>query len=135
MIRLPPRSTRTDTLVPYTTLFRSERVERAGACRAALHHDLRQARLELRLGNDAARSERGDLGLNLAQALGAGLVLRVHRERADRVQADAVVEVLVGVVEDVEGHARTQEQSSELQSQMTISYAVLSLQKKDNHLL
>src|SRR3546814_11441991 len=25
MLRLPPRSTRTDTLVPYTTLFRSER--------------------------------------------------------------------------------------------------------------
>src|SRR3546814_13792575 len=25
MIRLPPRSTRTDTLVPYTTLFRSPR--------------------------------------------------------------------------------------------------------------
>src|SRR3546814_19319183 len=25
MIRRPPRSTRTDTLVPYTTLFRSER--------------------------------------------------------------------------------------------------------------
>src|SRR3546814_9070905 len=62
----------------------AERVERAGACRAALHHDLRQARLELRLGKDAARAERGDLGLNLAQALGAGLVLRVHRERADR---------------------------------------------------
>src|SRR3546814_528781 len=27
MIRLPPRSTRTDTLFPYTTLFRSRRVE------------------------------------------------------------------------------------------------------------
>src|SRR3546814_15305565 len=26
MIRLPPRSTRTDTLFPYTTLFRSNRV-------------------------------------------------------------------------------------------------------------
>src|SRR3546814_1535203 len=26
MIRLPPRSTRTDTLFPYTTLFRSRRV-------------------------------------------------------------------------------------------------------------
>src|SRR3546814_7463977 len=26
MIRLPPRSTRTDTLFPYTTLFRSHRV-------------------------------------------------------------------------------------------------------------
>src|SRR3546814_17307841 len=29
MIRLPPRSTRTDTLVPYTTLFRSVRLVRA----------------------------------------------------------------------------------------------------------
>src|SRR3546814_16785358 len=28
MIRRPPRSTRTDTLFPYTTLFRSQRVER-----------------------------------------------------------------------------------------------------------
>src|SRR3546814_20485633 len=31
MIRLPPRSTRTDTLFPYTTLFRSWRLR---ACRA-----------------------------------------------------------------------------------------------------
>src|SRR3546814_20789409 len=32
MIRLPPRSTRTDTLFPYTTLFRSARLrcDRAG---------------------------------------------------------------------------------------------------------
>src|SRR3546814_17679030 len=29
MIRRPPRSTRTDTLFPYTTLFRSERVAEA----------------------------------------------------------------------------------------------------------
>src|SRR3546814_1341230 len=28
MIRRPPRSTRTDTLFPYTTLFRSARIER-----------------------------------------------------------------------------------------------------------
>src|SRR3546814_1886402 len=28
MIRLPPRSTRTDTLFPYTTLFRSDRARR-----------------------------------------------------------------------------------------------------------
>src|SRR3546814_2401736 len=27
MIRRPPRSTRTDTLFPYTTLFRSDRIE------------------------------------------------------------------------------------------------------------
>src|SRR3546814_14591748 len=30
MIRRPPRSTRTDTLFPYTTLFRSARAYRAG---------------------------------------------------------------------------------------------------------
>src|SRR3546814_5150100 len=29
MIRLPPRSTRTDTLFPYTTLFRSSRLGRS----------------------------------------------------------------------------------------------------------
>src|SRR3546814_20869607 len=36
MRRRPPRSTRTDTLFPYTTLFRSERVTRRGrfACEA-----------------------------------------------------------------------------------------------------
>src|SRR3546814_20842570 len=31
MIRRPPQSTRTDTLFPYTTLFRSLRFERASA--------------------------------------------------------------------------------------------------------
>src|SRR3546814_5291733 len=31
MIRRPPRSTRTDTLFPYTTLFRSDQVEMAAA--------------------------------------------------------------------------------------------------------
>src|SRR3546814_15017489 len=31
MIRRPPRSTRTDTLFPYTTLFRSAKVRSAGA--------------------------------------------------------------------------------------------------------
>src|SRR3546814_12071163 len=38
MIRRPPRSTRTDTLFPYTTLFRSGRVgiRGSGACGAEL---------------------------------------------------------------------------------------------------
>src|SRR3546814_6473243 len=42
MIRRPPRSTRTDTLFPYTTLFRSahERAkERNGSCGRALFAD------------------------------------------------------------------------------------------------
>src|SRR3546814_5431965 len=33
MIRRPPRSTRTDTLFPYTTLFRSARAEQIGEAR------------------------------------------------------------------------------------------------------
>src|SRR3546814_2625023 len=32
MIRRPPRSTRTDTLFPYTTLFRSRRMSQACRC-------------------------------------------------------------------------------------------------------
>src|SRR3546814_14750181 len=36
MIRRPPRSTRTDTLLPYTTLFRSRRDVRTDAARASL---------------------------------------------------------------------------------------------------
>src|SRR3546814_462691 len=32
MIRLPPRSTRTDTLFPYTTLFRSRRLHAIAVC-------------------------------------------------------------------------------------------------------
>src|SRR3546814_11960363 len=35
MIRLPPRSTRTDTLVPYTTLFRSGRERMPGVGESA----------------------------------------------------------------------------------------------------
>src|SRR3546814_1397224 len=34
MIRLPPRSTRTDTLFPYTTLFRSPRAQPRKECAA-----------------------------------------------------------------------------------------------------
>src|SRR3546814_2583272 len=37
MIRRPPRSTRTDTLFPYTTLFRSARGQRLGVAAEALH--------------------------------------------------------------------------------------------------
>src|SRR3546814_19590846 len=37
MIRRPPRSTRTDTLFPYTTLFRSNRLAMVGANAAFAH--------------------------------------------------------------------------------------------------
>src|SRR3546814_2666366 len=46
MIRRPPRSTRTDTLFPYTTLFRSA----AGVCGAHAGRGIIEARNILRLG-------------------------------------------------------------------------------------
>src|SRR3546814_12604953 len=44
MIRRPPRSTRTDTLFPYTTLFRSDPTQRAASqyIRAFRNPDLEQ---------------------------------------------------------------------------------------------
>src|SRR3546814_18297985 len=46
MIRRPPRSTRTDTLFPYTTLFRSpNRDERVGSAASARRHCRRSAAL------------------------------------------------------------------------------------------
>src|SRR3546814_12445258 len=44
MIRRPPRSTRTDTLFPYTTLFRSQAVWRRTQSRVAVAFQLRQPR-------------------------------------------------------------------------------------------
>src|SRR3546814_8094178 len=64
MIRRPPRSTRTDTLFPYTTLFRSDRDAavraRAGRDRERQHaEDEREARHQDRAKPDARGLERG----------------------------------------------------------------------------
>src|SRR3546814_13263878 len=59
MIRRPPKSTRTDTLFPYTTLFRSPRLSApvaeaaAAAAPHARHH--RTGRARPALGQEAAR--------------------------------------------------------------------------------
>src|SRR3546814_19507598 len=46
MIRRPPRSTRTDTLFPYTTLFRSHLAERAELPDHQQHHGAEAERHE-----------------------------------------------------------------------------------------
>src|SRR3546814_9464140 len=43
MIRRPPRSTRTDTLLPYTTLFRSTAIKNSRAVAAAYLEEHQQA--------------------------------------------------------------------------------------------
>src|SRR3546814_7147572 len=106
MILRPPRSTRTDTLFPYTTLFRSGdglrlRVHRvADALRRFLH--VADRRLDRLVGaHRAARRllDRGDLAGDIV-----GKITAIQQ--------------------------RSEEHTSELQSLMRISYAVFCLKKK-----
>src|SRR3546814_12225576 len=78
MIRRPPRSTRTDTLFPYTTLFRScERAVGAADARLRLARALGARDIALRFGDLAF--ERGDRGLHAVERLQLEGVDRVHR--------------------------------------------------------
>src|SRR3546814_3606729 len=111
MIRRPPRSTRTDTLFPYTTLFRSDRDERE---REAI--------------DDQPGGEPAD---EAHAALAEILVDRVGHDEHDRPQQRAGGEVeRSGLAEQVP--FRSEEHTSELQSLMRISYAVFCLKKKKN---
>src|SRR3546814_1963667 len=102
MILRPPRSTRTDTLLPDTTLFRSASIRAPGRLAEPLAGVGRIGRrgvgdVALRPGANTARASRADK-LALARAPG-----------------DA---------------RRSEEHTSELQSLMRISYAVFCLKKK-----
>src|SRR3546814_1669011 len=108
MIRRPPRSTRTDTLFPYTTLFRS-RVQRLTGDDAVSASEV-----------DSLRSR-----LQAAQAALAGAQAR-ERQRALEVEFTQVRAPISGRVSD----RRSEEHTSELQSLMRISYAVFCLKKK-----
>src|SRR3546814_19709610 len=88
MTRRPPISTRTDTLFPYTTLFRSKVSDRNRHLLAAVDAGLdvdRRATLEQvgavegrALGNVAdLRYQRGDLGLDRGAILGAQRAVRL----------------------------------------------------------
>src|SRR3546814_4018857 len=122
MIRRPPRSTRTDTLFPYTTLFRSQtRADRAPG-----------------RGDQRAQEKRGAMAnrvhaqfLACAQAQGHELVERGRdgvkasgrcdgRRRRRRAGSGAIAATL-----------RSEEHTTELQSLMRNSYAVLCLKKNN----
>src|SRR3546814_21029583 len=98
MIRRPPRSTRTDTLFPYTTLFRSDR---DASARARARHRLRHrahpadrmaplARLAVHLAEHMVEQHIGAAG-----RVGAGIIAdyRVKAEhRLDRVSLKHTVD-------------------------------------------
>src|SRR3546814_7509975 len=105
MIRRPPRSTRTDTLFPYTTLFRSTRR------RGHLAQQRDRAALAQRRADRTAFDARADAAAELPGR---------HRGRR---------QLPVRGRQRPPPH-RSEEHTSELQSLMRISYAVFCLKKK-----
>src|SRR3546814_1949117 len=104
-IRPQPRSTRTDTLFPYTTLFRS-----SGPTTL----------VEL-LSEDCSSTLTPKLSCRAERSLHAGRVL------CGEVNSNAQF--------GVNGTERSEEHTSELQSLMRISYAVFCLKKNTNDTL
>src|SRR3546814_1534492 len=110
MLRRPPRSTRTDTLFPYTTLFRSRLVGLGD------HPEVAQ------LGDGATAGDRREARPLAAAELAVDRVV-VHVGGAGAAAG-------LDPVADQRQHLRSEEHTSELQSLMRISYAVFCLKKK-----
>src|SRR3546814_19295290 len=85
MIRRPPRSTRTDTLFPYTTLFRSTRRARAPARLYRRSGGAADRASEHRLHHVGRPSLSGDLGLWLVgvEARAAAKYRPYRKQRRD----------------------------------------------------
>src|SRR3546814_8056624 len=114
MIRRPPRSTRTDTLFPYTTLFRSIFTftsTRACTCPHRLQRYPRTPGETDELRPDSPR--------------------QAGRHRAAD-PAPARPDERLYYPDDA-GDRRSEEHTSALQSLMRISYAVFRLKKKNQH--
>src|SRR3546814_6564919 len=104
MILRPPRSTRTDTLLPYTTLFRSGGVSRS---------------VDL-VGGDFANDEIHQIGVAKTVSFGSG-------EANSEARFISYFARMNYIYND---RYRSEEHTSELQSLMRISYAVFCLNTK-----
>src|SRR3546814_4655403 len=104
MIRRPPRSTRTDTLFPYTTLFRS--------VVGAFIEGVRDGEKFLAVAQEALKLGKPILALKVGRSEKAGAAARTTGSMAASTR-------------------RSEEHTSELQSLMRISYAVFCLKNKN----
>src|SRR3546814_2254443 len=123
MIRRPPRSTRTDTLFPYTTLFRSALAarEQVAAAPGEALAIFKQAQF---LG-----------GVDQYVRIAADPIAPVRRDEIPG-REYSVTQIGLGDRAEARDRAalchggRSEEHTSELQSLMRISYAVFCLKKK-----
>src|SRR3546814_3698662 len=119
MILVPPRSSRTDTLLPYTTLFRSEtyrqfaRLNRIDCC-VVTGAGTGWNRQRLTAASAASSNTAAGSALTTCAALTVPLVVTVNSTSTSPSWPDC----------------RSEEHTSELQSLMRISYAVFCLKKK-----
>src|SRR3546814_1380965 len=123
MILRPPISTRTDTLFPYTTLFRS-RVATAAA----------ENKIIAVIAGEHVVASTTDEAVAPFTADGVqGMARRQRRAVHDHpfVGSDIVATAEHAVTAETDhGIGRSEEHTSELQSLMRISYAVFCLKKK-----
>src|SRR3546814_5405638 len=108
MIRRPPRSTRTDTLFPYTTLFRSFDTIRS------------KPPLPDRASYQLPQKNRRQRPAFAHYVVQYRALLRLNRWPPPRRRGDQALWIW-----------RSEEHTSELQSLMRISYAVFCLKKKN----
>src|SRR3546814_10664747 len=113
MIRRPPRSTRTDTLVPYSTLFRS-RVRNVTSARHENTATLIRGRSPADQSSRPDDPQTGN-GQRPVSFLKKGLIMGW----------------LFMPFTSIGGHKRSEEHTSELQSLMRNSYDVLCLNKQN----
>src|SRR3546814_7847170 len=123
MIRRPPRSTRTDTLFPYTTLFRSVSAASTGDASGLRDHGSDQAINSPPRARPASRTAR-------AGRAGRPCCSRAPEPGRCPPGAGTRTSPGRGSAGGGTGGKRSEEHTSELQSLMRISYAVFCLKKK-----
>src|SRR3546814_5411732 len=121
MLRRPPRSTRTDTLFPYTTLFRSDRYRR---------HDAIGHQRSVRFHSTAGVANSGHGSFSDRPKTNPPLRLSAGRDRLMPSTPSGVRPSLRSGDDGSRPLRRSEEHTSELQSLMRISYAVFCLTKQ-----
>src|SRR3546814_3922629 len=120
MIRRPPRSTRTDTLFPYTTLFRRKQQI------MGILSGYRVLDCSIAMAGPFAAQRLGDLGADVVKVEPVGGEWQRHAS-AGGARGNRINVSFLSLNRNKRSLARSEEHTSELQSLMRLSYAVFCL--------